>query len=388
MRQVKEFDTTDGKRFRVRYRLGKTETSETFRRAPDARTFAAILDGGGVPDALAWLEARDRKASTVTFGQWFEIYVDQLTGITVRTKSDYRSMHRRYLTELDALPLPLITRSHVTRIVNRLDAAGRSPKTIKQTIHMLSTCLQLAIDEGELTGKNPCRGVRLPSAQIGGKPRFLTYEEFDRLLRATPQHYKPLVTFLFGTGMRWAEATALYGRHVDLAAGTVRVEQAWKRVPGNGYVLGAPKTEKSQRTVNAAVIALAAVKPLIRGENDLVFVTRSGGAVHHANFYNNIWTKACAAAKLDPAPRIHDARHTHASWLISDGIQLEAVQDQLGHESILTTRKIYGHLLPALGVAVGKAASAALERAIGGRSASAEAPLAGAAPIGELEARD
>jgi integrase len=57
------------------------------------------------------------------------------------------------------------------------------------------------------------------------------------------------------------------------------------------------------------------------------------------------------AGTVAPRPKIHSLRHTHASWLISLGIQLEAVQDQLGHESILTTRGVYGHLLPALGAA-------------------------------------
>ena len=111
-------------------------------------------------------------------------------------------------------------------------------------------------------------------------------------------------------------------------------------------------------------MALAAVKPLLGKPSDLVFKTRSGGPVRHANFYTNVWSPACEAAGLDPAPRIHDLRHSHASWLISAGIQLEAVQDQLGHESILTTRGVYGHLQPALGVAVGVAASEALEAAL------------------------
>lgn len=56
-------------------------------------------------------------------------------------------------------------------------------------------------------------------------------------------------------------------------------------------------------------------------------------------------TKGKLTGRYD-GPRIHDARHTHASWLLSAGATLEQVQDQLGHESILTTRKVYGHLLP------------------------------------------
>lgn len=364
MRQVKEFDTKDGKRYRVRYRLGEQQTSQTFWRKQDAVTFAALLDGGGISAALAWLKASDDKPTSLTFGPWFEQYVKQLTGVSPRTRDDYRSMHRRYLTPFDTLPLPMLTRGHVTDLVNRMEAAGRSPKTIKSTINLLSTCLQLAIDDGHLTA-NPCRRVRLPKAQLGGaEARFLTHDELAQLVDAMPAHYKALVIFLVGTGLRWSEATALQGRHVNLAAGTVRVEQAWKRVPGKGYDLGPPKTPKSRRTVNPAVMALAVVRPLLSEPSAFVFTTPSGGHVSHSNFYTNVWQPACKRAKLNPPPRIHDLRHSHASWLISDGIQLEAVQDQLGHESILTTRKVYGHLLPALGVAVGKSASDALERAL------------------------
>src|SRR5690606_32752018 len=130
--------------------------------------------------------------------------------------------HRRYLSHLDPLPLPLIARSHVTALVNGLDQAGRAPKTIKQTVHLLSTCLALAIDEGHIAA-NPCRRVRLPTNRLGGvEARFLSDDEFRALVRHTPEHYRPLVAFLFGTGLRWSEATAIQARHINLAAGTVR----------------------------------------------------------------------------------------------------------------------------------------------------------------------
>src|SRR5690606_6915786 len=214
---------------------------------------------------------------------------------------------------------------------------------------------------------NPCRRVRLPQASLDVvEPRFLSEAEFAALIDATPSHYQPLVAFLFGTGMRWSEATAIQGRHVNLDAGTVRVEQAWKRIPGDGFRLGPPKTAKARRTVNAAAMALVAVQPLIRRPTDFVFVNGSGEPVKHANFYTNIWRPSCKRAGLDPAPRIHDARHTHASWLISNGVGLEAVQDQLGHESYETTRKVYAHLVPSVGVAVGRVASEMMERALAG----------------------
>lgn len=369
MRQVKEFDTEDGARFRVRYRQGGAETSETFLRKTDAEMFAGILGDGRndrVTEALAWLAAKQTDQQTATFGQWFETYLSHLSGIQPRTIDDYRAMRRRYLTSLDDLPITLVTRAHIAALVNQLDAQGLAPKTIKNTVQMLSSVLGMAVDEGHIT-RNPVRRVRLPKQKLDqAEVQFLTTGEAARLVEATEAHYQPLVTFLFGTGLRWSEATALQARNVSLANGTVRVDRAWKRVPG-GWEVGPPKSTKSNRTVNAAVPALVAVADLLGKPNDLVFTTPRGGVVRHSNFYNRIWVPACERAGLDPRPTPHTCRHTFASWLISEGIGLEAVQDQLGHESYETTRKVYAQLLPAVGVAAGKAASAAMERVLANR---------------------
>lgn len=368
MRQVKSYLTEAGeRRYKVRYRLGRTETSETFRRQADAEMFRDIIGNGRdgrIEEALRWLKAKQAERDTITFGEWHETYVEQLTGVQPRTRDDYRAYRRRYFAELDALPLPLITRSHVAALVNRLDRDGKSPKTIANAIRHLSSCLGLAVDDGHIA-VNPCRRVRLPKDELDAhETRFLTPEEFAALDAALPDHYRPLVRFMVGTGLRWSEATALQSRHVDLANGTVRIVQAWKGT-GVNRALGPPKSKKSRRTVNAATLALAAAAPLLNKPSDYVFTTPTGRVIAYSNFRDRIWLPAAKEAQIEPRPGLHALRHTFASWLISEGTPLEAVQDQLGHESILTTRKLYAHLLPAVGVAAGKAASAALERALG-----------------------
>lgn len=373
MRTPKEYVAADGSRtYKVRFRQGECQTSETFRRLSDAKTFAALLDSGdhashGVATALAWLAQNRNERDMPSFKDWHERYVDQLTGITPRTRADYRAMRRRYLSELEPLPITLINRTHVTSLVNDMDRDGFSTKTIKNVTHMLSSCMALAVEEGHIV-KNPCRGVRLPAAKLDAvEARFLLHEEVGRLIEATPIEHQALVVFLIGTGMRWSEATALQGRHLNLEAGTVRVEQAWKYQGsgGGGWKIGQPKTVKGRRTVNAAVAALAAAAAQGAGPDQFVFRTRNGNPIRHSNFYSRVWKPTCERAGFDPAPRIHDLRHTHASWLISDGQSLEQVQDQLGHDDIRTTRRVYGHLLPALGVEVGRSASAGLARALG-----------------------
>lgn len=370
-RQVKIHTAEDGGvTYRVRFRQGGTETSRTFRKLGDANTFVAILDSdpkSGVTEALSWLATKEKDAEAQTFGEYVDTYVSQLTGVTPRTRADYLAINRRYFGALQAVPLPLVTRSHVSALVNGLEG-DLSAKTIKNVIHLLSSIMGMAVDD-RLIDRNPCRRVRLPQNEVDGiEARFLEPHEFARLLAEIPDHYKSLVLFLVGTGARWSEATALTPRNVHLDRGTVRIDRAWKwQGKGAGWKVGPPKSKKSRRTVNAAVIALKAVAPLPDG--DYVFTTPTGKVVRHNNFYSRVWLPAVGRAGLvdenDNPIRIHDLRHTHASWLISDGQSLEAVQDQLGHESILTTRKVYGHLQPAVGVAVGKSASETLARALG-----------------------
>ena len=50
--------------------------------------------------------------------------------------------------------------------------------------------------------------------------------------------------------------------------------------------------------------------------------------------------------KLERRPRIHDIRHSHASMMIAGGMNLYELANRLGHESIITTTKTYGHLVP------------------------------------------
>lgn len=83
---------------------------------------------------------------------------------------------------------------------------------------------------------------------------------------------------------------------------------------------------------------------------DLIFTAPEGGAWHSGVFHAHRWKPALDAANsagLTKRPRIHDLRHTHASWLIAGKVPLPVIQARLGHESITTTVDRYGHLLEA-----------------------------------------
>jgi integrase len=62
-------------------------------------------------------------------------------------------------------------------------------------------------------------------------------------------------------------------------------------------------------------------------------------------FRIRVWRAACAAADIEPPVRLHDLRHSHASWFFAGGANLQVVNERLGHTNIATTEK-YLHTLP------------------------------------------
>lgn len=156
------------------------------------------------------------------------------------------------------------------------------------------------------------------------------------------------MVFLVVSGCRWSEATALKPSDVDLRHDTVSVTKAWKNVAG-GYVLGVPKTQKSVRTINVprAVLVQLDLSGKWLFTNSGRGNRNPGGPVRLPSFSGNVWRPAlerAAVAGLTKDVRIHDLRHTCASWLIKAGRPLPAIQEHLGHESILITVGTYGHL--------------------------------------------
>jgi integrase len=189
---------------------------------------------------------------------------------------------------------------------------------------------------------------------------FLTPDELRLILARVDQHYRPLVMFLARTGCRFGEATAVDVGSVDLEHATVRIDRAVKRSAQGTFYIGSPKSRRSKRTITLDPQLVDALRPHVAGRHTgLLFRTHEGQRVSHSNFYGRKWTAALDAASrcdthleepctcpgvLRRRPRVHDLRHSHASWLIAAGVPLPIVQARLGHESIKTTVDLYGHL--------------------------------------------
>lgn len=343
---------------RVVWRDADTDAKayEKFATETEAMIYKDLLEraGGRRPETLHQEPGRPPRPLgnlACSVSRWAEYWLSGLSGIRDRTAADYRgTIERRALPFFGEMDIRDVSPTDVGRWIRSLAGDRLSPKTIRNYHGVAYSMFQAAVDHEPVPMRagNPCGRSRLPEV-VQEEMRFLTHQQFDRLLHAAPEYYRPVFTTLVGTGLRWGELTGLHVAQVDLLASppSLRVTQTLQRQTDGSYGLGPPKTRTARRNVSLPHNVVEALLPLVAGKDsgEYVFTSPEGGFLRHQNFMTRVWQPALARAGLKGL-RIHDLRHTHTAWLIAAGRPLPSIQRRLGHRSITTTIDRYGHLLP------------------------------------------
>lgn len=388
MASIETRETRDGTSYRVRFRHEGRNRSLAFDTKKAAEAWMRLVEMNP-EQALAALVTPTDAPLPATVLESVSSHIDQLTGVEAGTRSNYRGMANRHLE-----PHPLsqrltakATRADIGAWVTWLqEEKGLSGKTIANLHGLLSAAMTTAARDG-VRPDNPCRGMRLPrTTHTEREHTYLTHVEFAELYSFVPAHYQPLTMLLAGTGIRFGEATALQVFDIDISRREARIRRAWKPTGEGGQRrIGPTKTMRSTRTVAVPERTCELLEPLLwkRDPEDFVIVNRRGLPVRGPTFWQQAWRPAVAefagdryeiekgrkiiVHELGPGkhPRVHDLRHSWASWHIQAGTALPIIQRQMGHESIQTTIDTYGHLARADFDALGAATSAWLPSSAG-----------------------
>lgn len=352
--------------YSVLFRDARRQTSETFDTARAAASFMRDITRHGPTTARKVLDSRrDTTTDVRTVADQLTAHIDALSGITLGTRRRYEAMTCTLAaTPLGGLPLSAVTRADVAAWVRTLEASGLAAKTISVRQTLLSSAFLRAVDD-ELMVRNPAHGVKIGRTERR-EMTILTPGEFARLLVHIPAPWQPLIVTLVGTGLRFGEATALQVQdlHLDDYPPTLTVARGWQHTYGAGFQIGAPKTARGRRTISLPPEVVDVLRPLADGRAPEAWVLTDHGEPIRNWQVQQPWHKWLAAADLGKRPRLHDLRHTHASWLIAQGVPLTTVQHRLGHASIKVTADTYTHLMPEAQVQSARAASLGLTNAL------------------------
>lgn len=179
------------------------------------------------------------------------------------------------------------------------------------------------------TERNPTRGIpRKPLAN--GRERFLSAEEASRLREAVAASQNPQLKHIVGllllTGARLRELLDAKWENVD--------------VKRRSWLIPTSKTGKP-RHVPLSTAALAIIEQLPRFKDCPWLVPNPETRLPFVSIKHG-WQRAIREAKL-PGLRLHDLRHSAASFMVNSGVDLFAVGKVLGHASYQSTQR-YSHL--------------------------------------------
>jgi integrase len=346
--------------WRVQWRVpngkgGWSSRQETFLEEKEAAKFCRQIKTMKSGDkAREKLHRENGNTAVPTFEEYARRYLalesGQLSGIEPQTRAEYlRICELSLFPTLGDYPINGIDADDVGQWLAWQEAqpSRRNPgshvaaKTVKNRHAVLSEILASAGRKYNMT--NPARGARIKKG-VREEPVFLTMDEYDAIMDASAVRWRPLFAFLVGSQLRLSEARALTWSDINRNGNppTVRVSKAWKDNPDGPEQLGPPKSPKSRRTVSLWPALVNQLPP----SKGLIFAhPTSSGPIPKGTIWK-AWTAAVRRSGIGQSPRLHDLRHTGASWLIADGTPLPWIQARLGHEKITTTVDTYGHLVP------------------------------------------
>ena len=294
--------------------------------------------------------------SNITFSEILNRWEDYTSASPVmREKHEYH-LRIRFTNYLDK-PIANIKKSDLAEWRYNLDRGPWSTKTKNDTISYVKAAFRFANEVYDLP--NPAKMLRpfkKTDEEMLKEMEIWTPEEFEQFLNSVDDpEYKLFFKFLFWTGCRRGEAIALqkqdvYNKQPNNHFVSFNSNSGDKKRDVFVYVRYSQRDQKSglrpTKTKQKRYIQLdnelsKSIEPLLSTKGKYVFGGEKG--LSPSNILK-AFNKAIEKSGVKHI-RIHDLRHSHASWLINNGVNIVAVSKRLGHSTVQQTLKTYTHLL-------------------------------------------
>ena len=295
----------------------------------------------------------------------YSAYVVELkerNGLKAKTSERYREMLARINAEIGPLKLQNIRADHLNRLYaklaetgqNKRTGGGLSPKTIVEHHRVISSIFSQAVKE-QLVPSNVARRATPPRIPKHEMDTF-EVEEINAILDALegePLKWRVMTLLLLATGARRGEIMGLQWKHVYFEENRIYLCENRVYTPKTGAISTTLKTGENRHvSISPAVTKLLKQWKTEQEQNlACLGITPSGyvmtaddGRPMHPDSPTDWLSKFAKRHNLPPI-HPHKFRHTQASLLISEGVDILTVSKRLGHAKVSTTLDIYSHVL-------------------------------------------
>lgn len=231
-----------------------------------------------------------------------------------------------------------------------------SEAVVRHQHSLLCVMLNTAV-KWDFINFNPCLKLTKPPTVTRKEMKFYDEEELKKLFQHLEYEnltFKTAIYLLTLGGMRRGECLGLFWENIDFEKKTITIKNNLLNIREKGVYLDTPKTKKSKRTISLPDICFDLLKKLKAKQElekemfsndwmDTEFVFKD----EYGNYYNpsrlsRQWVLFQKKHNLKHI-RLHDLRHTCATYLLSHNVPIATVSKKLGHSNIYTTLDVYTH---------------------------------------------
>lgn len=306
-------------------------------------------------------------------------------------------LERRIFPHIGHLKIGKITPLHIQKIYNGMETKGKAPKTIKRTNTALNSVMRYAY-RMNIIQENPCNRIRLPKNKVDTDLHYFTLDQAERFLNSlseeftidhpevirsngrkipaytetitTPFQYVPFFYLAIYGGFRRSEIVALTWEDVDFQNRTVSITKAITKTK-DGQFVKETKTVAGNREIMLPSQCFSVLKEWKLKQMELAFSMGDSwkGKTGKEFDKNNIFIQMENGLRMDvdtpthrfkkaitnynascttdedllPDIHLHDLRHTSATLLLANKVDIETVSHRLGHSKPSITLDVYGH---------------------------------------------
>lgn len=235
-------------------------------------------------------------------------------------------------------------------------ASGREPGTLNEFLTRFKALIRWGYNNDyikDISYLNKLTRFKDISQREKIADKYMEPEEVTKLLdyiKSTKEyHWHYFTQFLLLSGLRVGEAIALTLDDVDLDNRLIHVTKTYDP---NAQIITSPKTAQSYRDVyiqdelfsllQRAKLFYKEQKLLHNADNNYFFVSKNGNLVHYASYSK--YLRHASSVSIGRRIKVHALRHTHASLLLAEGINIDTISRRLGHENSKITKEIYLHV--------------------------------------------
>ncbi|MBQ6592530.1 MAG: site-specific integrase [Solobacterium sp.] len=316
-------------------------TKRGFKTKREAKTWEnAVVEVHAVPAQPEDPQEPERKK--LTFRDVNQRHLDyKHSKPATRRQEEYRM--DTYFADHVNRPIDEITKDDLVVWSSALDKMELSTQVKNFMIYAVKGTFKFALEVLEVIEKNPSiilKKFKKTQEENTKEMEVWELDEFNQFIKNVDDPtYQAYFSFLYWTGCRRSEGLAVCAS--DFSGDSVRIWHSIKYIENGFQPL---KNDSSIRTIKLDARLMQQLQPFLdQCDEDHPFLFGGDRSLPITNVQRN-FNKAIKKAGVKKI-RIHDLRHSHASLLINNGVNIVAVSKRLGHSDIQQTLATYTHLL-------------------------------------------